>query len=202
MDVEPSISIDKYAFVPSHKLLVTQKVSCRVPRRFDANSVTEAVMFLLALEVLEPQLPGDIIAVIKHLILRPAPTTLALQVESKPFQAQSTMTVSQFSQTLKSKRFLKGSSFLVHLPKTGKPRLLQMDEACNAQIYDPKKVFLGTNIPYGHFAGWTEDPLTREELDWLNGRTIAEADIRDGDLIEHHYYLVRMNDLMRSRRPK
>jgi hypothetical protein len=41
---------------------------------------------------------------------------------------------------------------------------------------------------WAHFAEWTEPELTKDELEWLNSRTLLEAGFSHGSNIDERYH--------------
>eukprot|EP00028_Trichosphaerium_sp_Am-I-7-wt_P006930 CAMPEP_0168514742 /NCGR_PEP_ID=MMETSP0405-20121227/4302_1 /TAXON_ID=498012 /ORGANISM="Trichosphaerium sp, Strain Am-I-7 wt" /LENGTH=110 /DNA_ID=CAMNT_0008533949 /DNA_START=227 /DNA_END=559 /DNA_ORIENTATION=+ len=48
-----------------------------------------------------------------------------------------------------------------------------------------------------YYADWTVGPLSEDEVEWLNNRTLEEAGLEDGDYISGDY-VYKMDELMRG----
>ncbi len=173
-------------FAPTNELLVRQGVSKR-SNPFSRQSIAEGICLLLCLRGV--LLKDVLLWTIRQFVLRRAETVSVLFINDRAeyFQLHldGRMTCLAFARHIKEQSLdpsLAIDTFWIHISKTNwKPKLLFMGSRANACISD------GTRKAFGLFESWTAPPLSEEELNWLNSRTLLEAGVEDGDFIDARY---------------
>lgn len=178
--------------MPVHPLLVRHGVCCKpVP------SVQQVQHALVALEPLKTALKElSLLRLIAEYAVAPTGQVISVGVVSDrctmrlmEVRCNADMTVELFARACKSRGItasLTLDNFLVHVTTATVPfsaRLLHMGTRANSCIAPVD----GTRKGWGVFQEWKGGPLTDDELEWLNSRTLAEAGVVHGDVIDSRY---------------
>lgn len=186
---------DRYAYVPKHPLL-RNKVTCTPPALFlEPESLNELRVLALCVR---SRISRDMLRSIGAFVLRKQPQSspLELGVVSDHLEtvcrvlAPRDMTVNDFCGELRYTRInwrvpLDGN--LVHISLQTVPfttRLLQFGSRANSCIRDPDNVCEGRQVAWSGFEDWKLGPLPAADLQWLNSRTLEEAGVKSGDIID------------------